>query len=344
MKVKLRSESSMPKGTIIRSVMTREKDKITGIEVTRLTDNQGNTIHPYFTQPLFSDDGRFLLVTSDRTGSWQLYSLELSTGVMIQLTDEPGINPHSPCLDGKRMIAYYWSGTTLKSVNLADFHENELYRTPKGFHPGALCITADGLALDFCYSETLKLSTVTGKLYSEMSETLFRRPTSVVMRVNTQDGTGKALWGEREWISHVITSPVDREIVVFCHEGHWHLVQRTWVVRADTSEVWPLVVQKPYLERAGHEFFTRQGHLVTQYGIRATSTAEWQCSDVFVNPDGSGMRKFDYLPGPKPMHVQVNSTETFGVADSAYMVAGPPDGKRYMALVKYESASDFYSG
>ena len=48
------------------------KDEYTGVEVIRLSDNVGNTVHPYFTQPLFSADGKHLLKASDRTGSRQL--------------------------------------------------------------------------------------------------------------------------------------------------------------------------------------------------------------------------------------------------------------------------------
>lgn len=135
---------------------------------------------------------------------------------------------------------------------------------------------------------------------------------------------------------HIITSPVDKNIVVFNHEGHWHLVQRTWVVNAQTMEVWPIVETKKYLERAGHEFFSKKGNIVTQYGRRDTPTSPWHCADLFIAPDGTGMRKFEYLPGEKPMHVQVNSTETYGIADGAYMINGPKDGGRYMAMVKYE--------
>jgi len=326
----------MSRGNTIQLNYKTEKDPLTGVPVTCLTDNMGNTIHPYFTQPLFSADGSYLLVSSDRTGSWQLYSLELKSGKMLQLTDDANVSPQSASLDGINMIAYYWNGGILKSVELASLKTQELYCTPEGFHPGALCMTADGRYIDFSYSETLKLSSTTGKLYSEMSETLFRRPSSVVMRFDTSDGTVKALWGEREWISHVITSPVDPEIVVFCHEGHWHLVQRTWVIRANTMEVWPIVETKKHLERAGHEFFTKKGRMVTQYGWRETPTSEWKCSDVFINPDGSGMEKFDYYPGPKSMHVQVNSTETFGVADGAYISEDFGDAENVMSLVKYE--------
>lgn len=327
----------MPKGTLFKGDKVTVKDNLTGVEVVRLSPNVGNTFHPYFTQPLISFDGRNVLVASDRTGSWQLYNMSVETGDMIQLTDEPDIRPGSSLLDPNTMRAFYWAGRKLKSVRLDTLEEDEYYAVPEGFHGSILSITSDGTALHFAYSEDMNLSTVTNKIYSGMYETFFRRPSSVVMQVNVADKSAKAIWGEREWISHVITSPVDNDIVCFCHEGPWHLVQRTWIVRASTCEVWPIVETKRYLERAGHEVFTRSGRICTQYGRRKSPAHDWECADLFINPDGTNMKIYEYKPGRKPMHVQVNSTESYGVADGAFIVGGPKDGNNYISLVKYEN-------
>ena len=106
------------------------RDEVTGVEVVRLSDDVGDTIHPYFTQPLFSEDGKLLLLGSNRTGSWQLYSLEVETGLVTQLTEEPGIEPHRSCLDPERLIAYYFSGRILKSVELSLLRTEEIYVDP----------------------------------------------------------------------------------------------------------------------------------------------------------------------------------------------------------------------
>ena len=44
-------------GQEIKGIPYQYKDEYTGVEVIRLSDNVGNTVHPYFTQPLFSADG-----------------------------------------------------------------------------------------------------------------------------------------------------------------------------------------------------------------------------------------------------------------------------------------------
>ncbi len=324
-------------GDISKGTIVSRRDPLTGVEVRKLTGDEGNTIHPYFTQPLFSGDGRYLLTASDRTGSWQLYTLEIRTGDMVQLTDDREVGFQSAQLDGTNFIAYYWSGSVLKSVDCQTLKGDEYYRVPEGFLPGSLSMTSDGRFIDFCYSEKLALSTYTGKLYSDMKETFFRRPSSLVMRLGVGDKSAQPLWGERRWISHIITNPADNRFVVYNHEGPWHLLQRTWVINADTLENYPIVETKTHFERAGHEFFTRKGNIVTQYGYR-TSPADkyWKCADLFIKPDGTGERRYEYKPGAKSMHVQVNSRETLGIADGYFVPGGPEDGNNYMSLVRYE--------
>ncbi len=327
----------MGKGTKHRGEISERRDPLTNVVVKKMTADRGNTIHPYFTQPLLSADGRQLLTASDRTGAWQLYLMDLGDGSLIQLTDDGEIGFQSAQLDGAGMIAWYWSGDRLKSVDCSSLRTEEHYRVPRGFQPGSLSLAGDGAAVDFCYTEKLELSTYTGKLYSDMRETFYRRPRSVLMRLCPADNGVTALWGECDWISHVVTSPVDSNMVVFNHEGPWHLVQRTWVVDCATSECRPLLRTEPYVERAGHEFFTAKGRLVTQFGRRESPRdANWKCSDVFIFPDGTGYEKFDYKPGPKPMHVQVNYEETLGIADGYFAEGGPEDGNNYMSLIRYE--------
>jgi len=313
-----------------RSQLIKEKDETTGVEVVRLSDDVGDTIHPYFTQPLFSSDGKILLVESDRTGFWQLYSLEVDTGLVTQLTEESGIEPHRSCLDPERLVAYYFSGRILKSVELSTLRTEEIYVVPEGFCPSIPSLSADGLYLAFSYSERLHLS-----VRDWMWEHLYRRPRSMVIRVDLESGMAEALWGECEWISHVNISPVDADIVLFCHEGPWELVQRMWVVKASTHEVWPLVKQKRYLQACGHEFFTRDGKVVTQYAERDRADRnEWRRFNLIVNPDGEELGKFRY-PGMWPTHIQANSSATLFVGDAAYPTADFTEGAYFIGLVRH---------
>ncbi len=322
-------------GETIRLKQTVSKDPLTGVDVTRLTDSRRDTIHPYFTQPLFSLDGETLLVTSNRTGWWQLYRLDIPDKTLIQLTEDDDVKPHSPCLDGKRMIAYYWTGKTLKSVDLETFEQEIIYRVPDDCKPSILSISSDGRYLAFSYSENLPLSTVKGKAYSGFLEKMFRRPRSVVIRIDLKKMRAEPLWGECAWISHVNISPVNPDIVVFCHEGPWRLVQRLWVVKADTLEVYPLFKQRRNLDAVGHEFFTVSGRLVAQYSTRSRpNSQDWTHYDAFLWPDGSELELYRY-PADKPTHIKTSNRENMAVGDRAYPSQDFKEGDKYIALITY---------
>ncbi len=311
------------------------KDPLTKIEYIQLTDSKGNTIHPYFTQPLFSHDGETLLVVSDRSGSWQLYRLDIPDKILTQLTNDDNINPHAPCLDGKRMIAYYWSGRFLKSVDLETYETNVIYAVPEGYVPSVLSLTPDGRYLAFSFYEKLKLGSYKGRSQFTALEYLFRRPRSLVVRIDLKKDEALPVWGENAWITHVNISPVNPDIILFCHEGPWHLVQRMWVVNASTHEVWPLVKQKRYVEIAGHEFFKKDGQVVAQFGRRSSPTSkDWTYYDIFVNPDGSNLRmyKYPYIP---PVHIKTNSKGDMSVGDRCYPNSEFKEGESYIGLIKY---------
>jgi len=310
-------------------------DSITGVEVTRITDNLGDTLFPYFTQSLLSADGKNLLVTSDRTGSWQLCLADLEKGEIVQLTDEPGVSTHSPCLDGSAGVAYYWSERTLKAIDLESLESEALYAIPDGFRGGILSLSADGRYLYFVYAETAEMSTQTGRIYSSMREQFFRRPACVIMRVDTTTGDPYAVWGEHAWISHVSVSPVDENLVLFCHEGPTTLLQRMWVVRGDTTEVWPLVKSRGLLNSCVHEYFTRQGEVVTQLRTRESiQSEEWTQYNLVVNPDGSNERRYRF-PSDRPGHIQSNSDNSLLVGDRAF-APGFEQPKDYMCLMQHK--------
>jgi oligogalacturonide lyase len=64
-------------------------DKETGATVTRLTGAYSNSNHLYFTNNCFYDEGRSIVFSSDRDGTPNLYSLNLESGAIEQLTDLP---------------------------------------------------------------------------------------------------------------------------------------------------------------------------------------------------------------------------------------------------------------
>lgn len=64
-------------------------DPDTGVQVTRLTGWRANSNHLYFTNNCFYENGKKIVFESDRENAHNLFSMDLETGIIDQLTDFP---------------------------------------------------------------------------------------------------------------------------------------------------------------------------------------------------------------------------------------------------------------
>lgn len=80
--------------------------------------------------------------------------------------------------------------------------------------------------------------------------------------VNIRTGEFKVLHRENDWTNHLQCSPTDPQQILFCHEGPWHWVDRTWTIRADGGPARLLHERTMHMEIQGHEFFSKDGRSV----------------------------------------------------------------------------------
>jgi len=65
-----------------------------------------------------------------------------------------------------------------------------------------------------------------------------------------------------DWLGHLQFSPSDPTLLLFCHEGPWHKVDRIWTIRSDGSGRQLIHQRTKIMEIAGHEFFSADGKTV----------------------------------------------------------------------------------
>jgi oligogalacturonide lyase len=240
------------------------------------------------------------------------------------------------CLDARTSAAYFFCGGTLLR-GVPGGRTDELWRCPRGYHPGAISISSCGRYVVFSYIETIEASTHTDRIYSDQRERMFQRPRSVLIRYDTVAASAEALHGEAAWISHVAVNPVDPDEVVFCHEGPWLYVQRMWVVRSPSCRAVPLLVTRQGCEMAGHEYFTAQGRVMVQYAyVDPPYTGHRTACNIELWPDGSDERRYK-LPGKCPPHMQTAPSGQLHVADDCYTGDSrqPPDPDAWIALLRH---------
>jgi oligogalacturonide lyase len=85
-----------------------------------------------------------------------------------------------------------------------------------------------------------------------------RRPMEMVT-IDVKTGRTRYFDHCTDWLNHVQMSTTDPGLVMFAHEGPWHLVDRPWTIRADGSGKTPVHIRKMNDEISGHEFFGPDG-------------------------------------------------------------------------------------
>jgi oligogalacturonide lyase len=249
-------------------------DDLTGVEVRQLTNHKGHSHHLYFTNPGWYDGGRRLLFGSDRGNRTNLFSVELASGEITQLTDLDQPPPPAETsflfasVNPRRAEVYFWHGRDLVALDLDSLEERRLYQAPAGFMTNMTNVTADGKYLCTGLYEDLsskfKIDLLHG--YVGFEEYWEAMPLSQVLRIDTTSGAAEVVFEEHYWIGHVNTSPKLPHILTYCHEGPWHRVDnRIWGLDLTSGRTWK-IRPGPAGERVGHEYWFADGEQIGYHG------------------------------------------------------------------------------
>ena len=88
-----------------------------------------------------------------------------------------------------------------------------------------------------------------------MGSTFEAHRPNVLYTVDLKSGEVKVIHRVNTWLGHVQFSPTEPELLMFCHEGPWDLVDRIWTIRIGDGEP-RCSTSGPEREIAGHEFWS----------------------------------------------------------------------------------------
>jgi len=84
----------------------------------------------------------------------------------------------------------------------------------------------------------------------------------VLFVIDLHTGKVKELLHSTDWINHMLFSPVDPTLLMYCHEGPWQLVDRIWLIRTDGTQNTLVHKRTMFMEISGHEFWSRDGKTI----------------------------------------------------------------------------------
>jgi oligogalacturonide lyase len=95
-----------------------------------------------------------------------------------------------------------------------------------------------------------------------MEQRLAARLPMALYTIDIKTGEVKTFNHCTDWLNHVQFSPTDPHLILFCHEGPWHKVDRIWTIRTDGTGLRKIHARTMDMEIAGHEFFSADGNTV----------------------------------------------------------------------------------
>lgn len=308
-------------------------DRVSGRTVMQLTSYMGHSTHPYFTDDGWYDSNRKMLFMSDRGNVRNIHSLDMESGEISQLTDlPPGKDVTSPLyVNSLRNETYYQYNGCLYALNLDDLSSRPLYIVPEGFNFGGARPTADGkyvvAGLSQDLSATIKANLSAG--YVGMRDIFAAKPDCRIIRIELENRRIEEIWQEKCWVGHINPSPTQAELLTFCHEGPWQLVDhRIWLLDMRTGEAVKLRERRSDGEMIGHEYWFADGLYV---GYQVHKPLEGKVRDSsfgFVKYDNTGEMEAPCIAMPSPDHIHSN--------DFNYVVS---DSGKHIKLYHYNGKS-----
>src|SRR5262245_23448708 len=126
--------------------------------------------------------------------------------------------------------------------------------------------------------------------------------------------------GNGDWLNHVQFSPTDPTLLMFCHEGPWHKVDRIWTIRTDGTGLRLMHARTMEMEIAGHEFWSPDGKAVW-YDLQTPKSKEFWLATVSVG----GGRVLRYRVAREHWSVH------FNISPDRLLFAGDGGGPRSVA-------------
>ena len=254
-------------------------DKDTGHKVIRLTrsgvDNRSFYFHNNPFIPAENDEGDLMVFYGSeqerKSDNWykgqdikQLFTINLKTLEVKQLTQHTA-SIFGEIVGKKRREIFYQSKDTVFAVNVDNAQSRVIFVFPDSLtYAGITTLNADENLLAGVYSvpekdSILKNNPRKGDFFQLIYEAKLPH---TLFTLNIDNQQISKVYSDTAWLNHVQFSPTDPDILMFCHEGPWHFVDRIWSM--NIKEELPMLMHKRTMNReiAGHEFFSRDGKTI----------------------------------------------------------------------------------
>lgn len=239
-------------------------DKDTGHRVKRLTRRDAASRSFYFHNNPFvkTPDGKGDLMVfygTTHQGS-QLFTLNLQTLEIRQLTNSSG-RKSGEIVGDKRREVFYQMEDSVFATHIDRGTTRLVYIFQDDFRAGITTLNADETKLAGTWAAPEKQAIL--EKYPAKRDFFDRifdaNIPHTLFTVDIETGALEKIHTENTWLGHIQFSTTDPDMLMFCHEGPWHKVDRIWHINIKTGMVQKIHERTVDREIAGHEFWSWDG-------------------------------------------------------------------------------------
>ena len=173
----------------------------------------------------------------------------------------------------------------------------------------------------------------------QINRRLMQRLPMEIFTINIATGAKKTITASTDWLNHLQFSPTDPNVLLYCHEGNWHVVDRLWLVRVDRPDTPRLLHTRTMnMEIAGHEWWSKDGKTVW-YDLQTPRGEDFWVAGYDV---ATAKRRWYHLDrNAWGVHFNSSPDEKLFASDGGdpEMAAHAPDGK-YIYLLRPRAIPD----
>jgi oligogalacturonide lyase len=251
-------------------------DKSTGHKVIRITRKEGSSMSFYFhNNPFIGNKMVFYNSRLEQPGAVtdmkketynlnvkdkQLYLLDLGTLAIEQLTHQPTAMS-GEIVSAKRKEVFFQVKDSVYAVNVETKKQKLVFVFPSDFKGDITTVNADGTLLGGAKGsegekEIYKNFPAKSDFFTRIYEAHLPR---TLFTINIENGKLTKVFTDSAWLNHVQFSPTEPSLLMFCHEGPWHKVDRIWTIDISTKKIMLMHKRTMDMEIAGHEWLSSDG-------------------------------------------------------------------------------------
>ena len=330
-----RSPDNMPTENELKNPPTSWIDKDTGHRIVRLTREPGSASF-YFNVNAYTPDGNEMIYTTPE-GISVLNLKTLATRSVVSGKVRAIVVGH------KTQSVFYIKPeeNALYATNVDSGTTRILGKVPP--HGSISTVNADETLAAGTYDEV----SAPDKQYGNQSqgkaeqlhaldqpankgEMMVRRLAAriplVIFTMNLSTGKINPLLRSTDWIGHMLFSPADPTLLMYCHEGPWQAVDRIWTIHTDGTHNQLMHQRHMAMEIAGHEFWGWQGDTV-YYDLQTPKGQDFFLASLNLT---TGERTWYHMDRNEwSIHFNVSKDATLFAGDGGDpgQVAKAPDGE-----------------